>query len=287
MSAKGKILEEIHPLNIIREVQKRPALYTKDGTERANLHLKNKIWNEIAKSLFPEWESFSKHNKLSKVTDLMKKWRNLRDTFKRQLELERKMKDGHVIKKKTYVYFKHMSFLLPHVQAADSDQEGPSYKPGQPQQRLHSNAKRTAPTESRNATASHVYVEDIDEDKHFLMSLIPSFKKMTDEEKLTAKVEILNVIKSVRSKGVATTGDYSFQQVNEVDSVACGYVSGDFSSLEGIRGIKVEHVPITVDVLETDEDIRDMKAEQQNVNGLETEFTYESDNGSESMIDSD
>ncbi|CAF4881428.1 unnamed protein product [Pieris macdunnoughi] len=41
--------------------------------------------------------------------------------------------------------------------------------------------------------------ENIDEDRHFLMSLIPTFRKMSDNEKLTAKVEILKVIQQVRS----------------------------------------------------------------------------------------
>ena len=36
--------------------------------------------------------------------------------------------------------------------------------------------------------------DDIDEDKSFLMSLVPSFKKLNDEQKFTAKVEFLNVL---------------------------------------------------------------------------------------------
>jgi hypothetical protein len=39
--------------------------------------------------------------------------------------------------------------------------------------------------------------EEIDEDKSFLLSLVPSFKKMTDERKTDAKMEILSVIKRI------------------------------------------------------------------------------------------
>lgn len=39
--------------------------------------------------------------------------------------------------------------------------------------------------------------EEIDEDKSFLLSLVPSFKKMTDEQKIDAKMEILSVIKRI------------------------------------------------------------------------------------------
>jgi hypothetical protein len=39
--------------------------------------------------------------------------------------------------------------------------------------------------------------EEIDENKSFLLSLVPSFKKMTDEQKTDAKMEILSVIKRI------------------------------------------------------------------------------------------
>ena len=37
--------------------------------------------------------------------------------------------------------------------------------------------------------------DDIDEDKSFLTSLVPSFKKLNDDQKLIAKVEFLNVMR--------------------------------------------------------------------------------------------
>jgi len=37
--------------------------------------------------------------------------------------------------------------------------------------------------------------DDIDEDKSFLMSLVPSFKKLNDEYKFVAKLEFLNVMR--------------------------------------------------------------------------------------------
>jgi hypothetical protein len=39
--------------------------------------------------------------------------------------------------------------------------------------------------------------DDIDEDKSFLMSLVPSFKKLNDEYKFVAKVEFLNVMRRI------------------------------------------------------------------------------------------
>ena len=39
--------------------------------------------------------------------------------------------------------------------------------------------------------------DDIDEDKSFLISLVPSFKKLNDEQKFEAKVEFLNVTRRI------------------------------------------------------------------------------------------
>ena len=41
-----------------------------------------------------------------------------------------------------------------------------------------------------------MYRDDIDEDRSFLMSLVPS-KKVNDEQKIVAKVEFLNVMRRI------------------------------------------------------------------------------------------
>ncbi|CAH2095527.1 unnamed protein product [Euphydryas editha] len=211
MVSRGKkILEDIHPLNIIREVQKWPVLYEKDSPERANLHFKNKIWYEVAKSLFPDWETLDERERECKVTDLVKKWRNLRDTFNRQLATEKKIREGYNIKKKTYVYFKHMLFLLPHMSCSENESSDPILEP-KLNEFFNKRDKRKAPKDKEQnkrkkyipeLPSKPITQEEIDEDRHFLMSLIPSFKKMSDDEKLTAKVEILKVIKNVRRKSI-------------------------------------------------------------------------------------
>ncbi|RVE43480.1 hypothetical protein evm_011878 [Chilo suppressalis] len=188
-----KILEEVHPLHIIAEVQKRPGLYSRECPESASPHHRTQLWSEVARVVLPGWHTYSKLQKQTKLSDLIKKWRNLRDTFKRQLEVEKKIKEGHDIKKKTYVYYKHMSFLLPHLSSNDEEST--------PSKALDNARKRHVTATSTLSPA----VDDIDEDRHFLMSLIPSFRRMTDDEKLTVKMEILKVIRNVRDLHATTT----------------------------------------------------------------------------------
>ncbi|XP_050355067.1 uncharacterized protein LOC126776517 isoform X2 [Nymphalis io] len=229
-SKSKKILEDIHPLHIIREVQKWPPLYVKDSPERANLHIKNKIWKEIAKQLFNDWDSYGDSEKESK--DLIKKWRNLRDTFKRQLANEKKVRQGYNIKKKTYVYFKHMLFLLPHVSSSENEASDSVVEP-KLNEYFNKREKRKATLKNKDeekvkrkkfaspTLSESVEQEEIDEDRHFLMSLVPSFRKMSDDEKLSAKVRILKVIKDIRRKSnsldcipVADTLLYNFEDAD-------------------------------------------------------------------------
>lgn len=165
----------------------------------------------------------------------MKKWRNLRDTCKRQVEIERKIREGYDIKKKVYVYYNHMSFLLPHLQTGDSEQEeSPSQEPQMCKKRKLKHKVDTPKRKSFDRTTippASVYLEEIDEDKHFLMSLIPSFKRMSDDEKLTVKMEILKAIKGVRNSSSSSTANVSYQIV---DSLACS------TDIENIRGEEIK-----------------------------------------------
>ena len=58
-SSKKKILEQILPVRIIREVEKWPVLYMRDCPEVLNPHFKKKVWQEVAKALIEDWDSYS------------------------------------------------------------------------------------------------------------------------------------------------------------------------------------------------------------------------------------
>ncbi|KAJ8709452.1 hypothetical protein PYW07_009278 [Mythimna separata] len=188
---KKKILEEILPVRIIREVEKWPVLYMRSCAEapRDNTHFRKKVWNEVAKALIEGWDSYSPTEKECTIMDLKKKWRNLKDTFKRQVSVEKRRRQGQVVKKRKYVYFKHMSFLLPHLEPADAAADD-----GERPRRAPRASPRAAPPAPPPAP------EHVDEDHHFLMSLLPSLRRMSHDDKLSAKMDILKVIKEVRSQ---------------------------------------------------------------------------------------
>lgn len=45
----------------------------------------------------------------------------------------------------------------------------------------------------------------MDEDKYFLLSLLPSFRKLNEEQKFIARIEIINVISRIRLTGYHRT----------------------------------------------------------------------------------
>ncbi|CAB3232960.1 unnamed protein product [Arctia plantaginis] len=203
-----RILEDVKPLRIIREVEKWPAIYEKDSPEMSNHHFRHKVWEEVAKNVFENYQIYTAEEKKSKVTDLMKKWRNLRDTFKRHLKQQKnnRAQEGPKDRKKEYVYFKHMSFLLPHMDGGGGTRESRAGRHS-PLRRSRlttlDRSRRDRSVDALSPSASSCAIEHIDADKHFLLSLLPSFKSMSENEKLTAKMEILKVIKDVKTTSAA------------------------------------------------------------------------------------
>ncbi|RZF47205.1 hypothetical protein LSTR_LSTR004914 [Laodelphax striatellus] len=62
---------------------------------------------------------------------------------------------------------------------------------------LSSNCKESAAGTSKLDELSHVHLEHIDEDKSFLLSLVPMFRKMSDSQKINAKMEFLSIIAKI------------------------------------------------------------------------------------------
>lgn len=128
--------------------------------------------------------------------------------------------------KRTYIYFQQLLFLKPiidrQVETAtknrkvlmsprksnrlfnDRDVESlddynvfqPSPASGQFEEVISSNYNSTYTPTNHSTHTNSIFNDEIDEDKHFLLSLVPTLKRMNTEQKLAAKVEILNVLRN-------------------------------------------------------------------------------------------
>ncbi|XP_064081736.1 uncharacterized protein LOC135198162 [Macrobrachium nipponense] len=194
----------------IIEIQDRPAIWDVRLKEYSNKILKAKAWEELCSIFVPNFNELDCQGKNKATTDLQRKWKSLRDSYRRELTLSKKEKSGSGAGsgRKEYLYFKQLSFLQeicatkPHAAESVEDttvQGDERENPGEPapstsnvkrkKSTVHSDEKIILEALARKATAPH------DHDKDFLLGLVPDFKSIPESVKFDAKLEIMNVIK--------------------------------------------------------------------------------------------
>lgn len=117
-------------------------------------------------------------------------------------------------KRRPYIYYDHLAFLLPTFDDEDVSsnlkEEEEEYETDPLHVEKEDSSQRIGTHSKRKRAKSHFYednlatttkadkkTEDIDEDKMFLLSLVPSFKRMSDYQKLQTRIEFLTVIRNV------------------------------------------------------------------------------------------
>lgn len=166
---------------------------------------------------------------------MQSRWRNLVTCFRRELNKQKMGKSGQdTSKRRKYVYFDQLLFLLPTIvdrttvrecspsmsmtQEENSDieddfdephtaedqnndfnsssQAGSSTQKPTPTSKRQPKAKQTQSYEESLLTILKEKKEEaIDEDKSFLLSIVPSFKKLNDAQKIDVKMEFLATLK--------------------------------------------------------------------------------------------
>lgn len=161
--------------------------------------------------------------------NVQRKWKNLRDCFRKEINLQKSSKSGDGrTKRRKYLYFEQLMFLMPSMESRDTsgnysppqshdtgdeEQDDSVSQPATVTAIASSHQPSTSGTSAshRGQTKKRKYPtyeesllhiisqknEDVDEDKSFLMSLLPSFKKLSPQQKLTTKVEYLQVLNRV------------------------------------------------------------------------------------------
>ncbi|KAM3960704.1 uncharacterized protein ACR2FA_005298 [Aphomia sociella] len=213
----------------IQEIKSRPLLYNKTLPQYTNRRRKENMWIEICSKMIPNWETIEETDKDIISKDIQLKWKHIRDNFRREFHIQNKIKFGQVTKtKRIYRYYKQLQFLIPFINYPDSiisgrtsQQETEDDSDSTPiaskrsktiayqrkNRRIENLLKKNKKNTLSQADASvenHTHVsgskcstgqDDSDEDRSFCLSLVKSLKKMSDEAKLNAKIDILNIIR--------------------------------------------------------------------------------------------
>lgn len=147
---------------------------------------------------------------------MQKKWANLRTCFRRELNAQKNTKSGQAAtKRRKYVYFEQLLFLLPCMEnrrtegnlepddTPEDDDENeesvPSTSTSTPISRRNKRTNVPKQTDLDEALLKALKeTHAVDEDTNFALSLVPSLVNLTAEEKLDAKIGILNIFKQIR-----------------------------------------------------------------------------------------
>ncbi|XP_021186175.3 uncharacterized protein LOC110373272 [Helicoverpa armigera] len=210
MDSAQSILDDSFTAKLIDEIEKRPPLYNNNLRAYADVYLKKILWEEICEEVIPQWNQLSSETKTKTGRDLQNKWANLRTCFRRELNAQKNPKSGQAsTKRRQYIYFQQLLFLLPYVGNQKNESSKRSDDTDNAEDDEEAGTSRfSIPSRKKPKMESNKYVDEvlneaqknnemkIDADTNFALSLVPSLQKLTDEEKIDAKIAILKVFKN-------------------------------------------------------------------------------------------
>ncbi|CAG9573031.1 unnamed protein product [Danaus chrysippus] len=265
---------------IVTEVQKRPCLYDSNDMNYGDRAEKMKSWDEVYASVVPGWSGLSQEERSTAGKEVQKRWRSIRDSYTkafRQGKCPPPEQCGPGSRR--YQYHRQMSFLLKALQNkkprySQDKYESFSEVSNSPQHPAPEDVPRvkneitdkpldlkTKPETAERpetqdkysqasidkkldiADATNILPNDhFDDDKLFMNSLLPLFKKMTDDTRLLCRIEVLKIIRYALQGNQAfdtpKMNEDNFKQVNVVENKAENTLSMTTRSADGSRPIR-------------------------------------------------
>ncbi|KAJ1522956.1 hypothetical protein ONE63_002093 [Megalurothrips usitatus] len=103
---------------LIAEIERRPGIYDSGCPQYQDRVAKWTLWCEVCEIMTPRWHHLDEDRKAARVKELQKRWKSLRDSFMKELKLQREMqRTGQTANRKKYVFFDQMTFLMPCLEA--------------------------------------------------------------------------------------------------------------------------------------------------------------------------
>ncbi|XP_023952160.2 uncharacterized protein LOC112056052 [Bicyclus anynana] len=221
---------------LIKCVKCRPTLYSRNGRyETGHQQRKKRLWLEVCAELNPDFHKMSATQRQEYDSEVYKRWRSLRTCFTRELALQKKEKIEKTTKRrKIYENFDALRFLLVdcgedasayqdesiQILQFDSEEDTPEFEDldessrgegtlqnikseveieSYPESEVFFNTPNSVKETVRGSTRDTLDVslrQESDSDKLFMLSLIPSFRRIPTKKKLAAKIALLKVMES-------------------------------------------------------------------------------------------
>lgn len=135
------------------------------------------------------------------VRALQQKWKNIRDCFRKEFNYQRQIKAGKK-KRRRYIFYNQLLFLLPTLKGSGetithAGTERPELEKPLPEPTVAPiSFQQNMPEDEAQFGTQEGTVEAIDEDKYFLLSLMPSFRRMSSDQKFACKIEMLQLLRN-------------------------------------------------------------------------------------------
>lgn len=223
--------KKIDAVKLIQEVQVRPAIWDMAHNDYGDRNKRKQSWEEIVNLFLEETATQDEKKRMGEL--LLKKWKNLRDRFARDVH-ERKEKTGSGSRNKAaYMYAQQMMFLKDIIKhhktksSMDDSQSGAQSADGEEvsysnESKFIGEKKRTEDYQVGSSHQSQLMrkkrklnlvemkllkaLDDTisrremrakleeDDDRHFLLSLLPAMKFIPTHLKLTARMDLMQCI---------------------------------------------------------------------------------------------
>ncbi|RVE42933.1 hypothetical protein evm_012411 [Chilo suppressalis] len=193
-------------------------------------------WSEKASSMTPNWSSLNGQEKPIKGQELTKKWKNIKDKYRKALKYIKNVKSGSAENKikKTYTYFNLLHFLRPvldentlesnipleNSSVSATDTENFEIQSAEPERIVErkNQSKRNSNDECEQELLDILRKRNSvdkrrlqDENVLFLLSLAPPLKKMTPLTKMRTEIEILiSITNNMSESPDVQTNSYIF-----------------------------------------------------------------------------
>lgn len=220
---------------LINEVRKRSCIWDAVDMHHLNKEVLASAWAEIAETLYSDWHTLSGFVKRDRVSDVKKKWTNIKDSFVKDVKGNKHRKSQCLPEhRKKYYLFDHLQFLLPFVQDSNSGRSA-EHGGGEPVQRKKIRKNTLGEGSYRNSQQAVAMTPSVvpestgrpeslqpdmqkqadllnnmagkttadalchlDGDLSFMVSLLPTIKSMNEKQKLNFKVGILQLVSHIK-----------------------------------------------------------------------------------------
>ncbi|KAL0860073.1 hypothetical protein ABMA27_010388 [Loxostege sticticalis] len=202
--------------DLIRLVHERRCLWDRNFPDYRDRSLKEKAWVEIYKVIEPDYDEFNEEIRNLIGSQITRKWYNVRDSYVKSKK--------HNIRNKPYIYAKHLSFLdAIHFDDSECDEsrnadrnydaieehwlndvlvvddENTSEPEAKRPKEIHVEKTHEDDNSIVSVLANLINREE-DDDRAFFKSIIPMVKSLSDESRFEFRIQVMNLLKTLKSK---------------------------------------------------------------------------------------